>query len=183
MPLIPDSVAFQSKFADLPIAKYQTGEIVFAAGSRTGRLMILKKGAVAIVKDCTEIARVSEPGAIFGELSFLLDQPHAVDLRASEPSEFHVGDAATLLAQDALAFKYVSTILAQRVDVANRILIELKGQLAAHDPHVNEKIGNEKLLDPTDASLVYAGYPYDPYALRQFVLHQINAACLLLSVR
>ena len=34
-----------------------------------GQLLILSKGAVAIVKDATEIAKVTEPGAVFGELS------------------------------------------------------------------------------------------------------------------
>ena len=56
-----------------------------------------KSGAVAIVKGGTEIATVAEPGAVLGELSALLDQPHSADVRALEPSEFHVADAAALL--------------------------------------------------------------------------------------
>jgi CRP/FNR family transcriptional regulator, cyclic AMP receptor protein len=47
MPLIPDGAVFQKSFATLPVAWFQTGETVLAAGSRTGRLMILKKGTVA----------------------------------------------------------------------------------------------------------------------------------------
>jgi hypothetical protein len=42
MPLIPDSSVFQKSFVALPVAWLQTGETVFRAGSRTGRLMILK---------------------------------------------------------------------------------------------------------------------------------------------
>ena len=76
MSLIPDTVVFQKRLATLPLATYQAGETVFAAGSRTGRLLILRKGAVVIVKEDVEIARVMEPGAVFGELSVLLDQPH-----------------------------------------------------------------------------------------------------------
>jgi hypothetical protein len=34
-------------------------------------------GAVAVLRDGVEIAAVTEPGAVFGELSVLLDQPHA----------------------------------------------------------------------------------------------------------
>jgi CRP-like cAMP-binding protein len=70
---------------------------VIADGSRTGQLLILKKGAVAIVKEDTGIAKVTEPGAVFGELSVLLDQPDKVDVRALETSQFHVADAAVLL--------------------------------------------------------------------------------------
>src|SRR6266849_273917 len=94
MSLIPDTVVFQKRLATLPLATYQAGETVFAAGSRTGRLLILRKGAVAIVKEAIEIAKVAEPGAVFGELSALLDQPHTADVRALETSQFHVADAA-----------------------------------------------------------------------------------------
>jgi CRP/FNR family transcriptional regulator, cyclic AMP receptor protein len=65
---------------------------VFAAGTKTGRLLILRKGAVVIVKDDIEIARVAEPGAVFGELSILLDKPHTAHVRALETSEFLVAE-------------------------------------------------------------------------------------------
>ena len=100
MPPIPDSAVFQERLAALPVATYQPGETVFAAGSRTGRLLILKKGAVVIIKEDVEIAKVAEPGAVFGELSVLLDQPHTAHVRALETSQFLVADATTFLAQD-----------------------------------------------------------------------------------
>jgi CRP-like cAMP-binding protein len=75
VPLILNSAAFEKSFATLPTASFQAGETVFLAGSRTGRLLILKKGAVVVSKDGVEIAKVSEPGAVFGELSILLDHP------------------------------------------------------------------------------------------------------------
>src|SRR5215216_6066027 len=84
MPLMPDGTAFQKTLTTLPLATYERGEIVIAAGSKTGRLLILRKGAVAIVKEETEIAKVTDPGAVFGELSVLLDQPHTADVRALE---------------------------------------------------------------------------------------------------
>jgi CRP-like cAMP-binding protein len=70
------------------LATYQPGETVLAAGSTTGRLLILKQGAVEVVKEGVEIAKVTEPGAVFGELSVLLDQPHTADVRALEASQF-----------------------------------------------------------------------------------------------
>jgi hypothetical protein len=69
MPLIPDIAVFQRKLATLPVVTYQAGETVLSAASTTGRLLILKEGAVAVVKEGVEIARVTEPGAVFGELS------------------------------------------------------------------------------------------------------------------
>jgi CRP/FNR family cyclic AMP-dependent transcriptional regulator len=76
MPLIPDKAAFQNSLATLALVTYQPGETVIVDGSRSGRLLILRKGTVAIMKGDTEIAKVAEPGAVFGELSVLLDQPH-----------------------------------------------------------------------------------------------------------
>jgi CRP-like cAMP-binding protein len=133
-PLIPDIAIFQRKLATLPLVTYQAGETVLSAASTTGRLLILKEGAVAVVKEGVEIARVTEPGAVFGELSVLLDQPHTADVRALEASQFHVVDATTILRVDPIALLYVATVLAQRLDSANRGLLELKRQVQAGEP-------------------------------------------------
>ena len=79
MPLIPNTML--RRIATLPLATYQAGETVLVAGTKTGRLLILRKGAVAIEKEGTVIAKVAESGAVFGELSALLNQPHTADVR------------------------------------------------------------------------------------------------------
>jgi CRP/FNR family transcriptional regulator, cyclic AMP receptor protein len=133
MALIHDREAWQSKLAALPVASYEAGETVFAEGTKTGRLLILKSGAVSIFKGDIEFAQVAEPGAVFGELSALLDAPHSADVRALEKSEFHVADAATLL-RDPTALLYVTMVLARRIDAANHGLLQLKIMLEAGEP-------------------------------------------------
>jgi CRP/FNR family transcriptional regulator, cyclic AMP receptor protein len=158
--------AFQNSLSTLAVVTYQPGETVIADGSKTGRLLILKKGTVTIEKEGTEIAKVTEPGAVFGELSVLLDQPHAADVRALESSQFHVANATTLLEQNPTAMLYVATVLAHRLEGANHALIQLKSQLKTGEPHdvVAKTVGKmEKFLAVSYASLVYAGYPYDPF--------------------
>ena len=135
MPLIPDKAAFQNSLASLPLVTYQPGETVIVAGSKTERLLILKTGAVAVVKDDTEIAQVAEPGAVFGELSVLLDQPHTADVRALEASQFHIANATAFLTQNPIAVLYVATVLAHRLDGANHALIQIKHQLQSDEPH------------------------------------------------
>jgi CRP-like cAMP-binding protein len=135
MPLIPDKAAFQNSLASLPLVTYQPGETVIVAGSKTERLLILKTGAVAVVKDDTEIAQVAEPGAVFGELSVLLDQPHTADVRALEASQFHIANATAFLTQNPIAVLYVATVLAHRLDGANHALIQIKHQLQSGEPH------------------------------------------------
>lgn len=167
MPLTPDIAVFQKTIAALPLATYQAGETVIAAGSTTGRLLILKEGAVEVVKEGVQIAKVAEPGAVFGELSVLLDQPHTADLRALETSRFHVAEAADLLVRDPIALLYVAAVLARRLDGANRAIIELRHQVETDQPgsvlrKTLDKV--EEVLQYGGGNLVYAGYPSDPYA-------------------
>jgi hypothetical protein len=76
------------------IATYQAGETVFAAGSRSGQLLILKSGGVAIVKGDIEIAKVREPGRPrFGNVTvscrgcvrLARETPERPPLRCSDP--------------------------------------------------------------------------------------------------
>src|SRR6476619_3159302 len=174
MPLIPDIAVFQRKLATLPLVTYQAGETVLSAASTTGRLLILKEGAVAVVKEGIEIARVTEPGSVFGELSALLDQPHTADVRALEASQFHIADAAAMLRVDPIALLYVATVLAQRLDSANRGLLELKRQVQAGEPR--SVIGRtvEKLEGVRGPPAPILGHHYIGYAYRR--LRQMGPA-------
>ena len=102
---------------------------------RLAGLLILKKGNVAVVKEDTEIATVAEPGAVFGELSIFLDQPHTADVRVLETSQFYIADATALLTQNPMAVLYIATVLAHRLDGANHTLVQLKHQLESGEPH------------------------------------------------
>jgi CRP/FNR family cyclic AMP-dependent transcriptional regulator len=119
---------FDKLVASLPVATYRAGETVIASGAKSGQLLILKNGQVVVLKDSVEIARVAQRGAVFGELSALLDQPHTADVRALEDSQFSVGDA-TLLDKEPIAMCYVAKILALRIIDANKNFVELKGQI------------------------------------------------------
>jgi CRP-like cAMP-binding protein len=117
-PLNSEELTSQNSIATLPLVTYQAGETVIADGSRTARVLILTKGAVAIVKEDTEIAKVTAPGAVFGELSVLLNQPNKLKVRALETSQFQVADAAVLLRQNPIAI-HVAMALARQLDNAN----------------------------------------------------------------
>jgi len=54
----------------------------------------------AVIKEGVEITKVAEPGAVFGELSVLLDGAHTADVVALEDSQLYVADAATKFMQD-----------------------------------------------------------------------------------
>jgi CRP/FNR family transcriptional regulator, cyclic AMP receptor protein len=109
-------------YAGLPVASYRAGENVLVAGSKTGRLLFLKDGAVAVVRQGTEIATIDTPGAVFGEISALLNTPHTADVYALRATQFYVADA-DLLRFSAAALSYVAAALARRLDRANEVLV------------------------------------------------------------
>jgi len=167
MSLAPDVQTFLETTASLPVAKFRTGESVLTAGSTTGYLLVLKRGSAEVVKDGVQIATVSTPGAVFGELAVLLGQSHTADVLALEPSEFGVADASAVLASDPAFTLYVAAVLAQRLDNANRALIEVKRQLAVGEPRntIGKSVETlrEFLRTGGDAALLYGGYPYEPF--------------------
>jgi CRP/FNR family transcriptional regulator, cyclic AMP receptor protein len=87
-------------------------------------------------------------------------------VRALETSQFYIADATTLLTQNPAAVLYVATTLAHRLDGANHALIQLKHQLLTGEPTsvVAKTVSKMEGLLVASASLVYAGYPYDPFA-------------------
>jgi CRP/FNR family cyclic AMP-dependent transcriptional regulator len=129
MALIPDLAAFDKSLPSLAAATFEAGQTVLAAGSTTGQLFILRRGVVEVVRDGVQIATVSEPGAVFGELAVILGKPHTADVRTIERSEFHVARASSLLTGDIVALLYVSAILARRLDAADEVIVEIKREL------------------------------------------------------
>ena len=123
-----NSTAFEKFLTVLPLATYRAGETILKAGSKTGRLLILESGAVAILKDSIEIATVDEPGAVLGEISALLDQPHSADVRTLKESQFRVADAAQI-ANNPNAMLYIAKNLARRLVAADDVLVQLRIEL------------------------------------------------------
>lgn len=155
MAFIPDLAAFKKSLASLPVSTFEPGQIVLTAGSTTGQLFILRQGLVEVVRDGLQIATVSEPGAVFGELAVILDKPHTADVRALQRSEFHVVKASSLLAENVAALLYVSAMLARRLDIANEVIVEMKRELEPEkQPSALTKALDklEKLLSPAGAN-------------------------------
>ena len=151
--LIPDVAAFERRLAGLPVVKHSASEVVLAAGSKTGRLLFLRSGAVEVIKDGVKIANVSAPGSVFGDQAVLPDQPHTADVRTLEQSEFYVADAPAMLAGDPTVALYVAAILARRLDAANRWLVAVKRQLQTGEPP--SVIG--KAVEKVEELLSYGG--------------------------
>jgi CRP/FNR family transcriptional regulator, cyclic AMP receptor protein len=123
-----DDAAFEKMLSALPVKTYHAGETILSDGSKTGRLLFLKSGDVEVLKNSALLARRDEPGAVFGELAALLDQPHGADVRAVQDSDFHVADVK-LLEKDPVALLAVARILARRFVIAHESLVALKKEI------------------------------------------------------
>jgi CRP-like cAMP-binding protein len=124
----------RQKLATLPIEAYQAGDAVLTDGTTTGKVLMLKEGVVEVVKDGVRLCEIGEAGAVFGEISALLGEPHTADVRALMPTTFHVADAAGFLRTDGTTALYVATIMARRLKSSNHALIEVKKQLDSNQP-------------------------------------------------
>ncbi len=115
---------------------------MIATGTTTGKLLVLKEGAVEVRRDGVRLAEVSEPGAVFGELGILLGQPHTADVLTLAPSTFHVAAGDSLLRIDPTAALYVAMVLAHRLHLVNHHLLEARGQLGKSQGVFDEMVSN-----------------------------------------
>src|ERR1700721_4645189 len=65
------------------------GTVILHEGSTTGHLFVLIEGKLEVVKGDTVVASIVEPGAVVGEMSVLLDQPHTATVRAASNSTIY----------------------------------------------------------------------------------------------
>jgi CRP-like cAMP-binding protein len=118
------------------------GDLVVHEGGRTGHLYVLIEGRLEVVKGDTVVASITEPGAVFGEMSVLLDKPHTATVRAASDSAiYEIDDAATFLRTQPAVAILIARMLAQRLNVANTYLADIKRQYAGHGNHL-EMVGD-----------------------------------------
>jgi CRP/FNR family transcriptional regulator, cyclic AMP receptor protein len=119
---------------DRETRQFGPGEIVIAQGQKTGLLFFLIEGTVDVLKNDAPVARTSEPGMVFGELSALLGGNHTATVRAVESCMFYVvQDAKAFLSGSPAACLYVCEVLARRLDALTKYVVDVKSQFGDHD--------------------------------------------------
>ena len=113
------------------------GTEVLHQGGRTGHLYVLIEGRLDVIRGDTVVASLSEPGAVLGEMSVLLDAPHTATVRAAADSVvYEIDDAASFLRQQPAVTLIIARMMAQRLNVATTYLADLKHQYAGHGNHL-----------------------------------------------
>ena len=116
------------------VQDFKPGDVVMEQGSASGPLRVLLKGEVEILRDDVRVAKASEPGTVFGEMSVLLDSACTATIRALKPSSFAIiENPRQFLGSSADASLHVAKLLAQRLDALNKYLVDVKQQYEGHD--------------------------------------------------
>jgi CRP/FNR family cyclic AMP-dependent transcriptional regulator len=111
---------------------FPSGHVLVPQGGKLGKLFVLRQGEVEIERDGTFINSTSTPGAIFGEMSLLLDIPHSATVRAvSDIEVFVIDDALRVLEANPGWTLQIARLLAQRVNATTALLA--KGEAGAGD--------------------------------------------------
>ena len=125
---------------------FAPGEKLMPEGGKTGVLYVLISGCVEVIKGETPITRISDPGAIFGEISLLLEDPHPASVEATEVTVCHVirGGSDVLVENPRIALA-VAELLACRVKGLISYLADLKSQYSDRKDHLG--MVDEVLMD------------------------------------
>ena len=121
----------------LPEATFGPGEVLLSEGERAGILYILAEGEVEVLTGDLQISTISQPGAIFGEVSVLLNIPHTATVKALTPSRAYVVEQADTFLQSHPDITYqLARLLAQRLYGMTTYLIDLKSQFEDQEGHL-----------------------------------------------
>ena len=117
------------------------GTVLITEGGKTGHLFVLVEGQLEVLRGGAIVAVLSEPGAVTGEMSLLLDRPHTATVRTgTDATYYELENAALFLNQEPAVALLLARLLAQRLNVATTYLADLMKQYAGHGTHL-EMVG------------------------------------------
>jgi CRP/FNR family cyclic AMP-dependent transcriptional regulator len=122
---------------ELPIERFEPGEILLAEGDTSGRLYVLADGVVEVVRGDYQVNVIADAGALFGEMSLLLGQPHTATVRAVTACGAHVTrDGHGFLRSHPEVAHQMAQLLAQRLHGITGYLVDLKRQFEGDKSHL-----------------------------------------------
>jgi CRP/FNR family cyclic AMP-dependent transcriptional regulator len=112
-----------------PLRSLAAGDVLITEGSQSGDLYVLEAGTLTVARAGVGIATISQPGAVVGEMSVLLNKPHSATVRAETAAQVRVlTDAGKALDADPALAKQLALLLAARLDATSALLVELSSQ-------------------------------------------------------
>lgn len=148
--------------AGLPEVSAEVGQVLISQGEPVTALYVLVEGNLLIERDGDAFASVDNPGALFGEMGTVMNQPATATVRASVPSRLRVAeDPQGFLAQPGVALA-VLRLTATRLDSMTRYLSDVREQFGHMDNHLGMVDGVLESLLHHQAPPVVPGSARDP---------------------
>jgi CRP/FNR family transcriptional regulator, cyclic AMP receptor protein len=123
--------------AHLPRESHPLGTVLIAEGAPPSRMLVLVAGSVTVERDGVAFAGVDTPGAVFGEMSAVLDKPATATVRAATDVEVRVvDDPLAFLSDHPAAALAVLRMTAARLDGLTQYLVDVKQQFAGTEGHL-----------------------------------------------
>ena len=123
--------------AGLPVQVMAAGDVLIQEGLRPDNMLVLISGSANIERDGVAFARVDTPGAVFGEMSVVLDQVATATVRASSDVEVYaIAEPLQFLRDKPGAALAVLRVTAARLDGMTKYLVDVKLQFADRDDHL-----------------------------------------------
>lgn len=120
----------------LPETRFPAGEVLLSERGEGGVLYVLLDGQLSVRKGSTEVARISEPGAVFGEMSVLLETPISASVIAETEVRVHVcSDPLPFILENPAFALHIARLLASRLQNATTYLADLKVQFEDRSDH------------------------------------------------
>lgn len=121
----------------LPLLTVPAGHVLITEGRPIEGLYFLETGEVAVRKGDVLIAEVYQPGAVFGDMAYLLHTAPTATVHTLTPSTFrHLADPAAFFQLHPIVALHLAEILARRLDSLNRYLVDIKNQFKDRADHL-----------------------------------------------
>lgn len=115
----------------------EAGERVVFQGEHAEAMYVLIDGSVQMERDGIAFATVTYPGAVFGEMSTVLQRVATASARATERSKMHVlHDPLRLLDERPGVALAVLRLTAGRLDAMTRYLADVRAQYGESVEHL-----------------------------------------------
>ena len=115
--------------AHLPEVEFAEGATIIAEGRAAGAIWVLVSGALGVRRGGHLINTITQPGALVGEVSVLLNSAGSATVEAIERSRLrHAADGEAFLASDPAILRFVAVGLAERLHFVTTYLADLKHQ-------------------------------------------------------
>lgn len=111
-----------------PVRQLARDELLIEAGEPGGsQMFVLETGRLIVERDGVEIARITDPGALLGEMAVLLGGDHSTSVRAETAATVRViEDALAFMERTPIIALHVATLACERLERTTSLLVQLR---------------------------------------------------------